>query len=274
MQNKAKKTAKKKKQALVYKPFRRGTVLNGATVRRSLRLSVYFLLFLFFYFILGTIFQISTFVLRVAFNLFLIAIGGMLVYLDGVKQGDAEVALGETALAREAQGRELTATELARCYHPGKPFLTALLACLPILVLAGWFALTAEKQVFSPQALPAWVSSLRKGDADFAEGLSYYAVAYTLTAKDVIMVLVRALNMPFVSIASPLGADAMLLVDRLSPLLICLPMLGYPLGYLTGPRSRAKVHGDISTNRKRHIKKQKREIKARRERNRPPTQIV
>ena len=38
----------------------------------------------------------------------------------------------------------------------------------------------------------------------------------------------------------------MYLVDRLSPLLACLPVIGFPFGYLTGPRSRAALRKEAA----------------------------
>lgn len=275
MQDQVKKTMKnKKKRALVYKPFKKGSPAGKAAAKRSMRLFAYFFLFLFLYFILGTALQFDNVILRILCNIVLVVVSGMLLYMDGAKQGEMEVALGETALSREESGRPVKQEELERCYHPVKPFFTALIACIPMLVLALYYALTAEKQVYALQGLPGWVASMRNGYEEFSAPLSYYPTAVHLGFRDVVMIIVRALNLPFVSMVSGMGADAMLLVDRLSPILICLPMLGYPAGYLTGPRARAMVHGDISTSKKRHLKKQRKAIKARRERTQKTNQII
>lgn len=275
MQDKAKKNLKnKKKRVLVYKPFKKGTPFSKAAAKRSIRLFAYFFLFLFLYFILGSTLQFENMLLRIASNALLVMMGGMLLYMDGAKQGDLEVALGETALNREESGKPVSQEEAARCYHPMKPVFTMLLACLPMMLFASLYAFTAEKQVYSLQALPGWVSSMRDGYEEAAIPLSYYPTSATVGFMDIVMIVVRALNLPFVSMVSDLGADAMLTVDRLSPILVCLPMLGYPLGYLTGPRSRAMVHGDISASKKRHLKKQRKAIKERRSRTKKPNQII
>lgn len=79
---------------------------------------------------------------------------------------------------------------------------------------------------------------------------------------------------PFANIATTDNADALLLVDRLSPLLICLPALGFPLGYLTGPRSRALVHGDIATSTKRYDRRRNKAIKARKARTEKKNELI
>ncbi|MBQ4073681.1 MAG: hypothetical protein IJD39_00555 [Clostridia bacterium] len=275
MQDKAKKTMKnKKKRALVYKPFKKGSPTGKAATRRSIRLFAYFFLFLLLYFILGTALQFENTALRIISNLLLVVVAGMLLYMDGAKQGEAEVALGETALSREEGGKPLSKEDMDRCYHPAKPFFTVLVACIPMLLLTIYYAITAEKQVYTLQGLPGWANSLRNGYEEFAAPLSYYPTAATIGFNDIVMIIVRALNLPFISMVSGMGADATLLMDRLSPILVCLPMLGYPAGYLTGPRARAMVHGDISTSKKRHLKKQRKAIKARRERTQKTNQII
>ena len=68
--------------------------------------------------------------------------------------------------------------------------------------------------------------------------------------------------------------DLLLVFDRLSPLLAALPLIGFPVGYLTGPRSRAMVHGDISSNNKRVQRKKRKAIKARQARTQKKNEII
>ena len=79
---------------------------------------------------------------------------------------------------------------------------------------------------------------------------------------------------PFANIATVDNTDALLVMDRLSPLLACLPLIGFPLGYLTGPRSRAMVHGDISSSNKRVQRKQKKALKARQARTAKKNELI
>lgn len=84
---------------------------------------------------------------------------------------------------------------------------------------------------------------------------------------DMIRLAARVLIFPFANIATADNADLMLVMDRLSPILAALPFLGYPLGYMTGPKSRAMIHGDIKTSTKRRLRREKKAMKARQARN-------
>jgi len=67
------------------------------------------------------------------------------------------------------------------------------------------------------------------------------------------------------------GADsnnALLWLERLSPLLVCIIPTGYALGYLQGKRLRAGVHGAIVSDRARRVQKERRE-RRRRQRQEP-----
>ena len=66
----------------------------------------------------------------------------------------------------------------------------------------------------------------------------------------------------------------LLIFDRLSPVLASLPLLGFPIGYLTGPRSRAMIHGGISSSNKRAQRKRKKAIKARQARTQKKNEII
>ena len=79
---------------------------------------------------------------------------------------------------------------------------------------------------------------------------------------------------PFANIATTDRPDMLLLFDRLSPLLAALPLLGFPIGYLTGPRSRAMIHGGISSSNKRAQRKKKKALKARQARTAKNNQII
>ena len=95
-----------------------------------------------------------------------------------------------------------------------------------------------------------------------------------ITVMDILRMVDRILIFPFANIATVDNKDALLLMDRLSPLLVCLPALGYPLGYLTGPRSRALVHGDIRSNEKRNQRRRNRAIKASRRRTEKKNELI
>ena len=271
MQDKSKKA--KAKRPLIYKPYVKGNPLDGAAVKKGLRMLAYYLIFAFIYVLAGGALQFSNDILRVAANLLLVLACAAVLYMNGARAGEAEVTYGEIAYTRQEAGKSLDEKERQRCYHPLKGFLVALIAALPLLLLTLPHALTAQRQVYVLQALPRWVSGYRSQEEIMAP-LQYYQQQVSLGFMDVLRMAVRVLVFPFANMATVDNSRALLLVDRLSPLLVCLPLLGYPLGYLTGPRSRAMVHGDISSSNKRYQRRKKREIKARRARETKKNELI
>ena len=263
MQDQAKK--KKKKRALVYKPYQKGNWHSGHAAKRALRLLGFYAAFAFLYLIAGTPLQFENHALRILADVVLIFASCAIIYVDGAKMGEDEVALGEIVLTRKQAGKEVTKQELNRCFHPLKGLFIMAVAMLPFWALTIFHAVTAQKQVYTLQFLPSWVSGYQAQNEIWAP-LAYYPQTAYLTVKDILLLIVRTLTLPFVGIGNLGGADSILLVDRLSPLLVCVPAAAFPLGYLTGPRSRAMVHGDIKTSANRYQKRARKAAKQRRER--------
>lgn len=263
MQDKAKKA--KQKRELVYKPYLKGPWHSPRIARKGLRILVYYLVFAFLYLLLGGVLQFENTFLRIVLNGMLVLICGGLLYMEGARQGETEVSVGEIAWAQKENGKPVHQRDLERCYHPMKGFFILLVGVALLLAISIPCALTAQKQVYALQPLPNWVSSMTERD-EIAAPLAYYRRNASFGVMDALRIIVRLLVFPFANMATMDRPDAMLLVDRLSPLLICLPGLGFPLGYLTGPRSRAMVHGDIKTSNKRYQRRQKKAAKARRAR--------
>ena len=260
MQDKAKKT--KNKRALVYKPYLKGNVQDGAAVRRGLRLLVYYIMFAFLFLIVGSTLQFGNVFLRVLMNLLMVAVCASIVYMDGARLGENQVAYGEIAYTRQEAGKPVNSKEKERCYHPLKGLFIALVAAVPMILLTLPHALTATKQAYTLQSLPKWVAGYGN-QTEISAPLQYYQRDISLTALDILRMIVRILIFPFANIATTDNPDALLVMDRLSPPLVCLPLVGFPLGYMTGPHSRALVHGDISSSNKRVQRRKKKALKAR-----------
>ena len=273
MQNQTQAKKTKNKRALVYKPYLKGNVYDLPAMKRGLRLLAYFLMFAFLYLVVGSALQFDNRFFRVLMNILMVLICGAIVYMDGAKLGEAEVAFGEIAYTRQQTGKDIGGKDRERCYHPLKGVMIALWAAVPIIALTLPHALTAVKQVYSLQTLPKWVSGF-SSQSQVTAPLQYYDRQISLTALDILRMLTRVLTFPFVNIASLENTDALLLVDRLSPLLACVPLIGFPLGYMSGPRSRAMVHGDISANKQRANRRRKKEIKARQARNAKKNELI
>lgn len=265
MQDKAKKN--KKKRELIFKPYKQGTWRNSHATKQGLKTMLYYLVFIFFYLILGATLQFETAWLRIGANLLLVIVCGMILYINGAHLGDGEVALGEIAYGREQSGKDVSPKDVERCYHPLKGWYIFLIAIIPALVICVPHALMAEKQVYTLQGLPSWVNAF-EGHEELMAPFSYYLNRdMGMHLVDIIRVVARVMIFPFANIATANNPDLMLVMDRLSPLLAALPFLGFPLGYINGPKSRAMVHGDIKTSAKRRQRREKKAMKARQNRN-------
>lgn len=275
MQNTANKNKRKgaKKRELVYAPYQRGDWHDKTAVRRGLSILTYYLVFAFLYVLLGATLQFDNAILRVAGNLVLVLACAMLLYMNGARDGEADTALGEIALTRAKTGKAVSPEDARRCFHPAKGFFVMGVGVALLLMLSISNALTAQKQVYTLQSLPTWVSAYGEQE-EIALPLAYYRREVAFGVLDVIRLIVRVLVFPFANIATADNADAMLLVDRLSPLLVMLPALGYPLGYLSGPRARAMVHGDINNHEKRRQRRNRKADRAKKERLEKKNEII
>ncbi len=269
------KTTKKtsNKRPLVYKPYLKGTLGGASAVKRGLKLLAYYAMFAFLYVLVGSALQFGNTALRVIMNLLMVAVCAAIVYMDGARLGEAEVAFGEIAYARKESGKTVEKKDLERCYHPLKGLFIALIAAIPLWILTVPHAVTAVRQVYSLQSLPKWVAGY-SNQAEIWGPLQYYQQSAPLRVIDIFHVIARVLIFPFANIATTDNPGLMLVMDRLSPLLVCLPLLGFPAGYLTGPRSRAMVHGDISSSNKRAQRRKKKAIKARQARTPKKNELI
>ena len=271
MQNPSKNA--KNKSPLVFKPYLKGNLFDAAAFKRGLRLIAYYLMFVFIYVIVGSALQFDNFVIRALLNLVIVLICGMIVYMDGSRLGENEVAFGEIALARQEAGKPVDDRDRQRCFHPGKGWIIALIAAVPAVLITLPHAFTATKQVYALQTLPRWVAGYGSQE-EIVAPLSYYSRDVSVGALDVLRMVSRMLIFPFANIATANRPDLLLLMDRLSPILASLPLIGFPIGYLTGPRSRALIHGGISSSNKRAQRKKKKAIKARQARTEKKNEII
>ncbi len=262
MQN-AKAKKKKQKRPLVYQPYMKGRWRTAFAARRGLRVLMYYLIYVFIYVVLGAVMSFDSMFLRVLSNGALVAACMLLQYVNGTKDGENEVALGEIAYQREQAGQKVDPTDVDRCFHPLKGWFTMLCgAALPVLI-ALVYAVLARPQFYELQSLPSWVSAFSTQEDVYAP-FSYYPTSVAVAPFDILRIVVRVLILPFANIVGAKDVQALLLIDRLSPLLVALPALGYPLGYLQGRRIRAMVHGSIAANTRKAQRRAKKAIKERR----------
>jgi len=250
-----------KKQELVYKPYLRGSCLSRDAFKKGGKVLVHYLIFVFIYIVMSTVMNFDSRALTWIVNAAAVLLCAFILFSDGAREGENQVALGEIAYGKKEAGKEVKAEEQARCYHPLKCVVSVLVGLLPLLILTCIHAFTAQKQVYQLQTLPEWVSSFG-ADSDVMRPLRYYTEWAGLGFLDILRIAVTLLIFPFKQIARSYGADAVLLADRLSPLLLFVPALGYMIGYWTGPRTRALVHTNISKSNKRVLRRRQKAEKA------------
>ena len=258
-------TAKKKKpkRPLVYQPYKKGRWRTSLAARRGLRVLMYYLIYIFLYVILGAVMSFDSVLLRVLCNGAMVMACLLLQYVNGTKDGENEVALGEIAYQREQAGQKVDPGDVDRCFHPMKGWFTMLCGvALPVLI-ALVYAVLAQPQVYALQSLPGWVSSFSAQEDVYAP-FSYYPTSASVAPFDILRIVVRVLILPFANMVGGKDPDALLLIDRLSPLLVVVPALGYPLGYMQGRRIRAMVHGSIADSTRKAQRRAKKAIKERR----------
>lgn len=212
----------------VYKPYLRGRAFSKTAVKRCWRILGYTLIFTVLYVIVGSALAFDNTALRVICNGVVLLMVMGLMYNDGARMGESDTAFAEIAMNRKNEGKNVPGSELDRCFHPLKGFVTAACGAAPVFIIALIYAFMAQKQTYSLGVLPSWVSAYEE-HADIGAALAYYHQTSAVQLAEVLRVAVRLLLFPFVNIAGANNADALLLVDRLSPLLCLLTPACYGL---------------------------------------------
>ena len=117
-------------------------------------------------------------------------------------------------------------------------------------------------------ALPTWVSSMMD-NVDNGAALAVYAQDGSVAGMTILRIVIRTCILPAVNIVGATNSDAMLRLEQFSPLLCCLPMIAYGLGYPQGVRIRAQVQADIAVGKRKARKKANKERKQRAAQNGP-----
>ena len=189
-------------------------------------------------------------------------------YMNGLNQGENDSAYGEIIYGRRQNGYTVAPSDCERSFHPMKGVFAALAGSAPFVLFALVFAFITEPVYYSLGVLPSWTDGLMS-QTEFSSGLAYYSSSAGISAMDWMRIADRAMIMPFINIASPIGAQAVLLAERLSPLLVLISPMGYAYGYLRGRHLRDLINTGIKVGDER---KKKREQKARRKRQRQQAQ--
>ncbi len=263
---------KKKKIKPIPKPYLKGNAVSRLVVTRGLKLMVYPVIFILINLFVGAAFSFEgSLFLRVLFNVALVLFCGLLLYTNGQNTGYGDITLAEIMYNHVQEGKEVSARDRDRCYHPLKGLTTALVGYLPFLILSLIYALTVQRQQFALPALPSWVGAF-EGERDFMLPLQYYQATEPFTAGVVLRVIMRLLLYPYINLVGARNASLTLLVDRLSPLALLVPYLGYVVGYLRGRHSRAMLHGSMAAADRK--KRRKARMAARKAKAKSKTELV
>lgn len=263
-----------KKIQEVKKPTLRGSFhgkdANKLIFRRFLAMLVLFFVFL----ISALVFSFEAFWLRTVCSCLVVAAAFFFTYSQGAAQGENDAGYGEIMYVRKQEGKAVSQDEQNRCFHPLKGFYAVLISALPFVAVAIFFACNTQLDVHTLGTLPSWTGALLEHN-ETGDALAYYSMnQHTLQYMDVLRIFVRGLIMPFVNIAVGLNNHAVLLVERLSPLLLLIAPLGYGVGYTQGVRMRIRINTSIQLGVEKKKRQQKRERKQRQRTARKPEQLI
>ena len=243
------------------KPYLTGTPLDSSCIGGALRFFLYLLMMAIAFLFLGAVLSFDSFMLRLIINLAVVLLLLTVMFQSGAAAGSVAVNAGELAY-------QLNDAEICACYHPLKGFLTALIGSLPLLIAATVLACTTQRQMTSIGALPTWVRSMMD-NVDNGAALAVYAQDGGVAGMTILRIVIRTCILPAVNIVGATNSDAMLRLEQFSPLLCCLPMIAYGLGYPQGVRIRSQVQADIAAGKRKARKKANKERKQRTAQNGP-----
>ena len=254
----------------VYKPYYRGNVFGSVTVRRGFKVLGLMAVFAFFGIIASGVLSFDNAALRIFMNGMVVAFCAYIMYAEGSRQGESDVAYAEIALNRQSEGRAVSAKEKDACYHPGKGFAAALIGAAPFVLVALVYALIAKRQTYSLGVLPSWVAAFESQD-EIGQPLAYYHEAAAVGLQEILRIAVRLILFPYMNMFGAGDYGRLYLLDKLSPLLCLAVPVFYGVGYLRGPYLRALVHGNIRLARRRQNRSERkaREQRARKAEKKP-----
>lgn len=259
MQDKKKKNNKPQK---VSKPFLRGKMIDRTLPGGALKFFGFLLLMAFVFFMSMLISTIDIRILSIAVNVAILCTAWLIIWQSGMNSGADAVNQGEIMLARREKGRPVADWEESLCYHPLKGLIIALVGSIPLIVCSVAYAFMAERQMHIIGVLPSWVSGF-ESRPEIGGALQYYHPDTAFSIDVVLRIIARVTTMPIVSMVGADNWDAVLVVDRLSPVLNLIPAIVYGVGYAMGTEQRAAVHTNVALGKQNLRRKQIKERRAR-----------
>lgn len=257
--------AKKQKIEKVSKPYLKGDIVDRTTLPGALKFFLGTLVMAVAFLIICVVLNFDAQWLNVVANLG-IAMGVYLFFAQyGINAGADAVNQGEIMYGRQEKGRPVADWERSMCYHPLKGFVSALIGAIPLLLCAIVLACITKRQMTNLGALPSWLGSI-ESRPEIGNALAYYHEGGSMTLQATLRLIIRMTTMPYVNMIGAANKDAMLMLERISPLILLLPVLAYGFGYMNGVRVRANVHTNIALGKKKAKRKQAKERRARMQR--------
>ena len=244
------------------KPFLKGAPKDENTVRQALKFFGALLLVAFMSFLVCSMTSFKNDILRIGINLVIESLILVIYWNRGADLGTEGVARGEILYQHVQKGQDVSEGEKKIPFHPAKGFVIGILGSILFLVFALILAFTARRQMTGAGGLPSWMDSYMRR-SEISGALAVYTQAEPMYITDIIRIIVRLMIMPFISMAGAENRGALLLAERLSPVLVLLPAVAYGAGYLQGPARRRIIHTEIATNAKKRRIREKREKRSR-----------
>lgn len=238
-QSKEKNKATKKQK----KPIRRAKNWGSRVLPMARRIIPQLILIAVMGLMFTAVQAIGAYWLRAAISLAVTAAMLALLYSEGLNSGVLDVNASHAFLQAKADGRELGAKEDAACYHPLKALCAALVVFAVPLVISVYLALNAREYTYTLQSLPTWLMQTYGLREDVMAPLGAYGQTAGMGVVDWLRMFVRLFILLMINFFEyPQKMTAM--IDRLSPLMLCVLPAAYMIGYLCSPRKAEKIRKD------------------------------
>lgn len=256
---------KKQKIEKVSKPFLKGDLYDRTTLPTAFKFFIGTVIMAVVFLIFCVMLSFDEAWLSIVANATIVLGVYLLMNQFGMSAGADAVNQGEIMYARQEKGRPVAEWERSMCYHPLKGFLAAIIGSLPLLLCSVVLACIAQRQMTTLGTLPSWLSGI-ESRPEIGNALAFYHETSSMSLETALRLVVRMSTMPFVNMIGASNKDAMLTLERVSPLINLVPAIIYGLGYMSGVNARTAVHTNIALGKKKAKRKQAKERRARQHR--------
>lgn len=254
---------KKQKIQKVTKPYTKGDMVDRTTLPGAVKFFFGMVVMAVLFLIGGVMMTFGQQWINILVNTVLLLAAYLFFHQMGMSAGAEAVNQGEIMYARQAKGRPVAEWERSMCYHPVKGLISALIGSVPFVLCAAVLALIAQRQTTNLGTLPSWVGGF-EGREEIGGALAYYHETGSMSLEGTLRLIIRMATMPCVNMIGAANKDALLVLERVSPILMIVPALCYGVGYMGGVSVRSNVHTNIALGKKKAKRKQAKERRARR----------